>query len=59
LENLLINTCPRRRITKRAIRDYHKRRTQKNSVFIQHCTYSSTQDNPENRRLLVDLVFAL
>jgi len=35
LENLLVSTCPKKRIRERAIRDYRKRRASKPSVFIQ------------------------
>jgi hypothetical protein len=41
LENFLISTCPRRRITGRAIRDYRKKRAPKPPAFIQRIAPTS------------------
>jgi hypothetical protein len=41
LKNLLISTCPRRRIGERTIKDDGRRRAPKPSVFLERCTYYS------------------
>jgi hypothetical protein len=38
LENLIISTCPKRRIREGSIKDHRKKRTQKPSVSVQHST---------------------
>jgi hypothetical protein len=48
LENLLGSPCIKRRIRRRAIKDYQTGEHKKLSVFIEDCTYESTV--PDNTK---------